>query len=130
MPILPLRVAARLRIRAAPDAVWRLLTDTRAWPRWGPSVRRVESSHRFIQAGTAGRVRTAAGVWLPFEITEFEPGRYWAWRVAGVRATGHRVDPDGPGRCRLAFEVPFLAFPYLSVCRLAAGRIRRMAEGG
>lgn len=131
-------LAVRIFVSAPSNRVWRLLADTREWPKWGPSVRRVESPHRFIEKGDRGRVKTAAGVWLPFEITEFEPERYWAWKVAGVRATGHRVEPlddtgsnpDNPAGCRLIFEVPAMAFPYLSVCRWAAGRIRKMAEGG
>ena len=136
MPMISVPLAVRRSIRAAPETVWKIITDTHQWPRWGPSVQRVESPNRFIQKGDRGRVKTAAGIWLPFEITEFEPERYWAWKVAGVRATGHRVepvgnagsDPDEPGGCRLIFEAPAIAFPYLSVCRWAAGRIRRMAE--
>ena len=128
MSLFPGVLAVRIFVSAPSDRVWRLLADTREWPRWGPSVRRVESPNRFIGKGDRGRVKTAAGFWLPFEITDFEPGRYWAWKVAGVRATGHRVEPNESGGCRLAFEVPSIAFPYLSVCRLAAERIRRMAE--
>ncbi|MFP4422780.1 MAG: SRPBCC family protein [Desulfococcaceae bacterium] len=129
MSLFPRTLAVRISINAPPGRVWRLLADTHGWPRWGPSVQRVEATHRFIEKGDRGRVKTAAGVWLPFEITEFDPGRYWAWKVAGVRATGHRVEPNDSGGCRLAFEVPSIAFPYLSVCRWAAGRIRKMAEG-
>ena len=40
-----------------------------------------------IGPGTTGRVQTAIGVWLPFEITRFEPQSYWDWNVAGVGAT-------------------------------------------
>jgi uncharacterized protein YndB with AHSA1/START domain len=138
MSIFPAHLTVQVPVRATPGRVWRLLTDTLEWPRWGPSVQRVESPHRFIEKGDCGRVKTAAGVWLPFEITEFEPERYWAWKVAGVRATGHRVeafddtgnDLDEPVGCRLIFGAPAIAFPYLSVCRWAAGRIRKMAEAG
>jgi hypothetical protein len=48
--------------------------------------------------------------------------------VAGIPATGHRVEALGPGRCRVVFEVPLLAAPYLAVCRLAAHRIRTILE--
>jgi hypothetical protein len=115
---------------AAPAArVWSILTDTRAWPAWGPSVSRVECAQRYITAGSRGRVRTVIGVWLSFEITDFVDGRYWSWKVAGIPATGHRVEPLGRDSCRLSFEVPTLAAPYLAVCRVACLRIRAMASG-
>jgi hypothetical protein len=49
--------------------------------------------------------------------------------VAGIPATGHRVEPLGPERCRVVFEVPLLAAPYLAVCRVAALKIRTILEG-
>ena len=80
---------------SAPAAIaWTLLTDTRAWPHWGPSVRAVDAPARFITAGMRGRVQTTPGPWLPFEITDWEEGTYWRWRVGGIPATGHRVSPD------------------------------------
>ncbi|PLX86673.1 MAG: hypothetical protein C0617_00230 [Desulfuromonas sp.] len=115
-------------ISAPATAVWALLTDTRQWPRWGPSVAEVRCSERNIRGGSRGAVRTPLGVWLTFTVTAFEPGRSWAWKVAGVPATGHRVEPQGRGRCRLVFIVPLWAAPYAAVCRLAAGRIARLAE--
>ncbi len=109
-------------------AAWKLLTDTSRWPEWGPSVSRVESAERYIGPGSTGRVRTVIGVWLPFRITEFVAGECWEWEVAGIQATGHRVVPLGPHRCRVVFEVPLLATPYLAVCRLAAQRMRSILE--
>lgn len=113
-----------------PDRAWEVLADTRYWPAWGPSVTGVEL-HRpattHIGPGVSGRVRTAVGVWLPFRVTEWEQGRSWAWIVGGVAATGHRVDP-APGGCRVSFEVPIVAAPYLLVCQEALRRIDRLAR--
>ena len=53
-----------------------------------------------------------ARVWLPFEVARFEDGHAWSWRVGGILATGHRVEPLGPSRCRVVFELPALALPY------------------
>lgn len=112
-----------------PSAAWWLLTDTRTWPTWGPSIRAVTvdapDADPVIAAGTTGTVRTVAGVTLPFRVTEVDPMARWTWRVAGVPATGHRVEahPDG---CRVIFEVPMLATPYVAVCHLALRRIRRL----
>jgi len=115
-------------IDAPASTAWRLLTDTDEWPRWGPSVRAVETSTRIIRPGVSGRVQTATGLWLPFEISRWEPNRYWAWRVAGVPATGHRVDPIGPQRCRVSFLIPHWAPFYRPVCRRALRRIAALAE--
>ncbi|BBO71948.1 hypothetical protein DSCA_58780 [Desulfosarcina alkanivorans] len=119
------------RLDAAGGHVWRLITDTRSWPHWGPSVRAVDCGDRFIHAGSSGRILTPIGIWVPFSAETFDPGRYWDWRVGGLAATGHRVAPIGPNRCRLTFTVPAWAFGYGLVCRLALNRIDRwLAQAG
>ena len=115
---------------AAPQAeVWDVFVDTVRWPEWGPSVREVVCSDRKIRAGSAGRVRTALGFWIPFEITGFDRPRYWSWSVGGVPATGHRVEAGPGGGSIIVFEVPLAAAPYGLVCMIAAKRIARIAEG-
>jgi hypothetical protein len=117
-------------IAAPARVVWSILTDTTQWPTWGPSVRAVDAPSRFVHAGMRGRVRTAVGLWLPFSISELEDGRRWAWRVAGLPATGHRVEPLSGNACRAVFEIPRWAAPYALVCRVALGRIARIAQRG
>lgn len=118
-------------IAAPTDVAWRLLTDLDAWPAWGPSVSSATIDTRSndtgeLRLGTRGTVRTAVGVSLPFEVTAFDAGRRWAWKVAGVAATDHRVEatPDG---CRVTFGVPWWAPGYLAVCAIALRRIERLA---
>ncbi len=120
------RRAEVARIVDAPAAVvWDVLVDTARWPEWGPSVGDVESPDRYIRRGTAGRVRVA-GVWVPFRVTACDEYR-WTWEVGGISATGHRVEPLGERRCRLAFEIPLVAAPYAVVCARAARTISRLA---
>ena len=139
------------RIAASAGDVWALLTDTGTWPAWGPSITGVEPAPAGLTAGPAagpapgptadppagprsgglapgsrGRVRTVLGPALPYTVTAFEPGRYWAWSVAGVPATGHRVVPQGGG-CLVTFTVPWWAPAYLAVCAVALRRIERLA---
>lgn len=118
-------------IAVEPSVAWELLVDTARWPQWGPSVTGAELTGvdldaSRIRAGSTGRVRTALGVWLPFSVTHFEPGHSWAWRVAGIPATTHRVVPHERG-CRVEFGIPALAAPYAMVCRAALRRIERLA---
>lgn len=116
-------------IPVAPEAVWRLLVDVAEWPRWGPSVRRavLDDGAKRISAGTHGTVWTAVGLPVRFVITDFEPGRRWAWKVAGVTATGHEV-LAAPGGCRVRFDVPWWATAYLPVCAAALVTIERLAR--
>lgn len=117
-----------VEINAPATAAWELLIDTRRWPEWGPSVAQVDCNDRCIGLGTVGRVQTAFGLWLSFEITQFSAGHYWHWKVAGVPATGHRVLSLGFNLCRVVFEVPVLAAPYLCICRMAIQRIKNILE--
>lgn len=108
-------------IDATPDAAWELVTDTGRWPEWGPSVRAVDCERRYITADTEGRVHTPLG-WVPFRVVDCADRR-WTWRVAGVPATGHRVDADPT---RIVFEVPAIAAGYAPVCAIALRRIERL----
>ncbi|NRQ48704.1 SRPBCC family protein [Aeromicrobium stalagmiti] len=115
-------------IASPPTVVWDLLTHVAAWPEWGPSVAGATVPGGVVRAGARGTVRTAVGVSLPFEVTHFEEGRRWAWSVAGVPATDHRVRPTAGG-CVVTFGVPWWAPGYLAVCAVALRRIERLAAG-
>ncbi len=115
------------KIDAPLERVWEILTDTRQWPAWGPSVLRVDSPQRYICSGLQGRLKTAVGIWVSFEITNCEAPVFWDWKVAGFAATGHRLKKLNKNSCELNFELPFAAFPYALICRQAANRIARLA---
>ena len=116
-------------IASSATVAWGLLTDTHAWPQWGPSVRAVDAPQRFITAGTRGRVQTTLGLWVPFEITDWEEGRRWAWRVGGIPATGHRVTPVTASSCRVTFTILRWAPFYAPVCRIALRRLDTLSAG-
>ena len=99
------------------------------WSDWGPSVRAVVSPTERIALGTRGTIETIVRARLSFEITEFEPGRSWSWRVGGVDATTHTVEAVAGGT-RVTFGVPALAAPYVLVCVLALRRIEHLALEG
>ena len=120
----------RRTIAADPAAAWALLTDTDRWAEWGPTVRggELDPPGRF-EAGATGHVRTIARVALPFELTEVVPERRWAWKVAGIPATAHAVEPVDGG-VEVGFGVPAPAAPYLAVCLVALHRIDSLLTDG
>ena len=115
----------------SPDAAWDLLTDTTRWAEWSPTVAAVECDDRHVVGGSEGRVQTRLGLWVGFVVTDFEPGRLWRWKVSGIPATGHRVDPVGtgsdPGAAKVVIEVPVWAALYGSVSARALRRFERLA---
>ncbi|WP_435077256.1 SRPBCC family protein [Halococcus sp. AFM35] len=134
------RLVVARTVDAPAETVWSILTDTARWPEWGPSVAAVDCPERFIQSGSRGYIETVgpgtflgpdrSGLRVPFRITTCADYR-WTWRVAGVPATGHRVESRGEN-CRVAFEIPLPAAAYAPVCRralVAIGRIVRDATG-
>ena len=113
-------------VEASADAVWQLLIDLDAWPRWGLTVSGAELDGGGFELGATGRVWTPVGVPLPFAISELDPGRSWAWHVAGVPATRHGVEPTDTG-CRVWMSAPVWAPAYLPVLAVALRRIDEMA---
>jgi hypothetical protein len=96
---------------------------------WGPTVRRARLLDDRLEAGARGMVTTVFGLDLPFEITDYDDGARWAWKVAGVSATVHTVEPLGSDCCRVGFGVPWPAAPYLAVCGYALARLDAIATG-
>ena len=117
-------------VPASPDAAWDLITDTTRWADWSPTVAAVECDDRHVVSGSEGRVQTRLGLWVGFVVTDFEPGQLWRWKVSGVPATGHRVEPVGtgrdPGTAKVAIEVPVWAAPYAGVSARALRRFGRL----
>lgn len=114
-------------IDASAATLWELFTDLDAWATWGPSLRAAELDNDTFERGATGTLTTVAGVKLGFEVTGFEEGRFWAWNVAGVPSTHHKVETLGANRCRVGFGVPWVVAPYLAVCDIALRRLDTMA---
>ena len=69
---------ATATIAAPPEAVWSILTDAAAYPRWDSGVREVEGR---IAPGEKIKVVSEAnpGRAFPVRVTRFEPGRSMVW---------------------------------------------------
>ena len=108
------QLRASLDLASPPAVVWDLISSFECWPAWGVTITAVEPSTGRVRPQMKGRVKTVAGLWLPFEITGVIDGESWSWKVAGVPATGHRVEPVDQG-CRVTFTAPIWAPFYLPV---------------
>ena len=122
-------IDVRRRLSAPPEGVWSALTDTSVWSEWGPSVAgaTLDDGTTVIGPDTTGRVHTSLGVSLPFAVTDWQPGRLWAWKVAGVPATSHGVEPAGDGTMA-TIGVPLWAPVYAPLCWVALGRLGAVAD--
>ena len=117
-------------LEVPPEEAWDLLVDTHRWVDWSPTVTAVEASDRRIGPDTTGRVRLVGGLWVPFEITDYDrEDRRWDWRVARVPSIGHRVDALGDDRCRIAFELSTAAAGYIPVCLRALEGMEAVLDG-
>ena len=81
----------------------------------GTPVVDVESEAATVGPGSRGRVKTVAGLWLRFEITEVRPGRSCDWNVAGIPITGYTVENSGVGRSSVEFTAPLVLARYVIV---------------
>lgn len=114
-------------IEAPAHILWNQLVTPELWPAWGPSVRRATLDDGRLRLGATGTVTSVIGAELRFEVTTYEEGSRWAWSVIGLPATDHAVDAIGSDRCRVGFGVPWLAAPYLAVCRSALRRLDELS---
>ena len=71
-----------------------------------------------------------AGISLPFQITDYEEFSHWSWKVASIKATGHRLIAHSEGVCILWFDTPIFAAPYILACHLALERIEKLLPAG
>jgi hypothetical protein len=121
------RIEVYRELDAPADRLWTLVTHTRHWPAWGPSVAAVDPPDAVVCPGLSGAVTLrGVGLSVPFRV-ETCTDRRWTWRVAGVPATGHRVEAR-PRGCRVVFEVPPVAAAYAVVCERALDRLADLAR--
>ncbi len=73
-----LSYSATTIINASPDAIWRILADAPAYPRWDPGVDRIEGVIAPGNKVTAFTKRDPKRA-FPARVSEFVPGRKMVW---------------------------------------------------
>ena len=123
-----MRYEIEVGIDAAPEAVWAALADVEHWPDWTSSmtlVRRLEDGP--FGVGSTVRVRQPKLPPAVYTVTEYEPGRSFAWTATapGMTTTGdHQVIARANGHCtvRLMLDQTGVLAPLAG---LFAGRLAR-----
>ena len=82
----PVVGASELEIPAAPEAVWKVLTDFEQWPSWNPDVKSM-SLEGAVVPGSEFRWKAGPGT-INSTIQRVEPPRLIAWtgRTLGIHA--------------------------------------------
>jgi hypothetical protein len=98
-------------INAAPETIWRILTDASKYPEWDPGMIRIEGS---IVPGQQITIYTKAAPNRAFKptVVEFEPNRKMVWRSGmplglfqGART--FMLEPLGTDRVRFSMREEF-----------------------
>lgn len=96
-----MRIIDTTHIEAAPEVVWAVTQDVERWPEWTPTVTSVNRLDRGpFGLGSVARIKQPMQPEAEWNVTEFEPGRRFAWetRRLGLHMTGsHDVSPNGLG---------------------------------
>ncbi|WP_026931323.1 SRPBCC family protein [Glycomyces tenuis] len=98
-----MRYENALVIGAPASVVWDLTTDIARWPELTPTMRSVEPLDPLpLKTGVRARIKQPlqpASVWT---VTEFEPGRRFAWetRRGELTMTGTHLVEEVDGGCR------------------------------
>jgi uncharacterized membrane protein len=100
----------QIMIAAPADGIWRALEDIPNWPRWTPTVHRVEAQQPG-PIGVGARFRLHQPQLLPavWSVTSWTPGRGFTWvsRAAGMTSTAEHVLANVEGGTQVTLRVTF-----------------------
>jgi hypothetical protein len=116
-------------LQCEPEVPWKLLTEVKYWPEWGPLLTNVDYPDPTIKQGTRVRVQLIGFIKVPFDIDRVTD-ELWTWSLFGGTppADGHRVEAVDNYRSRVSFELPLWAPFYLPICALGLRKIQSLIK--
>jgi len=102
-----MKFSASVEINATAEKVWALLNNAEEWPKWIPSLKKIEKAPQGpLEVGSKVRVvaKSFITVDLLMTITEFVPGRrvVMQGKVLGVKMTRYyELEPVGQDKAKL-----------------------------
>lgn len=102
-----MRFSASVEINVTPEKAWALVNDVEKWPRWIPSLKKIEKGTKGplgvgSQVLVVARSLITVNLWMT--ITEFSAGRrvVMEGKVLGVKMTRYyEMEPVGQDRAKL-----------------------------
>lgn len=120
-----------VEIGAAPEVVWRVLTEVEAWPEWTPSVRAiVRVDPGALHVGQRVRISQPRFPTTVWRLTELVEGRSFTWRAGGPGArttASHTVEPTDV-RARATLRLTQQGPLGLLVGAISSGLTRRYLD--
>ena len=99
-----------ISIAAPPDAVWRVLSDVAAWPKWLPTVANVESLDGSpLAVGRRYRVRRPRLQPVTWTVTDLEPARRFGWQAStpGLKMSADHIVSGDTARSHVVLRFSF-----------------------
>ena len=101
---------ASILIHQSPETVWGILADLESWPSWTATMTKVE----VLNSGKMG-LGTRARLFQPklqpaiWEITDWQPGRSFAWKTTlmGAEIVADHVLERVEGQCRFSQSLTY-----------------------
>lgn len=124
-------LSTTIDILAPPERVWPIMSDVERWHEWTPSIRKVvRLDSGPMGVGSRVRVhqpRLPVAFW---QVTEWQPGRYFTWvsRNPGVRVTArHAIEPIAGGS-RVTLSLQYEGIFGALVARVTRGITERYVD--
>jgi uncharacterized protein YndB with AHSA1/START domain len=111
-----MHIERSIDIAAPPALVWSIFIDVERWHEWTASITSVTRLDQGpLAVGSRARVLQPLIRPAVFEVTEFTPGRSFAWSTSngGVRALANHVVEPAPGGTRATISLDFQGFPLV-----------------
>ncbi len=105
-------IEVRRTASAAPNAVWRVLSDLDAWPQWLPTVDRVARGAAGVGPGPDAVYRVEQPELPPTDwtVTDWQPGTAFSWRSRRpgvVSIADHVIRPLDDGGSEITLRMTF-----------------------
>jgi uncharacterized protein YndB with AHSA1/START domain len=138
-----MKVSRALQIQAAPEDIWRVLSDPYRLPAWWPGVERVEEVSEGAWTKVLRAPRAGKAVRADYSVEDVEPMRRLSWRQEVEESPFERImsealyhfelEPDREAtRMRVTARVKlrgFSRFGYLQVRRASGRRLSEALSG-